>query len=253
MKKWHEKIVTITGGTSGIGEAISLNLLTHGMTVINLDRDINEESVKEINQKFSKHPGKLYARKVDISDACAVKKTFEWIEEKFSFVNVHINSAGVAHNVSLLDEDSTEKINNTIDINFKGTVCCAREAIRLIRKAEDFGMIINIGSIFGNVIPFPVDGNIYSATKFAVRAFSEIMRQELIVDEENKIRISCISPGMIKTNVRVSGGWKNTEEFYENRPYLLPKEIAAGVNYLLSTPYNVNVTELAIRAVGERF
>lgn len=250
MEKWHGKIVTVTGGSSGIGEAICLNLLTHGMTVINLDRDINEENVNEINEKFA---GKFFARKIDISDTSAVKKTFEWIEEKFSFVNVHINSAGVAHNISLLDDDSTEKINSTIDINFKGTVCCAREAIRLIRKSEDFGMIINIGSMFGSVIPFPIVGNIYSATKFAVRAFSEIMRQELVVGEENKIRVSCISPGMIKTNVRVSGGWKNTEEFYEQRPYLLPKEIAAGVNYLLSTPYNVNVTEIAIRAVGERF
>ena len=51
----------------------------------------------------------------------------------------------------------------------------------------------------------------------------------------------------------MTGGWENTEEFYKNRPYLEPKEIGSGVLYLLSTPYNVNVTELTIRSVGEKY
>lgn len=252
MDKWRNKVAVVTGASSGIGAAIALNLVTHGMTVINLDWNVDEEKVKEACNKAEKHGGKYFARETDISDMTSLKESFKWIEEKFSVINVHVNSAGVAHNVSVLDEDSEEKINKTIDINFKGTVHCAREAIRLIKKSQDYGIVINIASLFGHIIPFPIVGNVYSPTKFAVRAFSEIIRQELIVAGDEKIRVSNISPGTVKTNVRASGGWKNTEEFYKQRNYLDPQEIAASINYLLETPYNVNVTELTIRPVGEK-
>lgn len=255
MEKWRGKVAVITGASSGIGAEIALDLLKHGMTVINLDRNVDEEKVEQVNSEAAewKHGGKFFARQTDISDVKSLKESFKWIEEKFSIINVHVNSAGVAFNVAALDEGAEDKINNTIDINFKGTVHCTREAIRLIRKSMDYGMVINIGSMFGNVIPFPMVGNVYSATKFAVRAFSEIVRQELIVDGDEKIRVSTISPGTIKTNVRVTGGWENTEEFYKTRPCLDPKEVAASINYLMTTPYNVNITELSIRPVGERF
>lgn len=96
-------------------------------------------------------------------------------------------------------------------------------------------------------------GSVYTPTKFAVRAFSEVLRQELIVNGNDKIRVSNISPGTIKTNVRATGGWENIEEFYKHRPFLEPEEIANSVLYLLSTPYNVNVSELSIKPVGEKF
>lgn len=254
MEKWRGKISVVTGASSGIGCAVALELLKQGMIVINLDRNVDGEKVEQVNKEVREYGGKFFSRQTDISDLHSLKENFKWIEENFSFINVHVNAAGVAHNISVLGEegDAEEKINSTIDINFKGTVHCAREAIRLIRKSKDYGMLINIGSMFGNVIPFPMVGNVYSATKFAVRAFSEIVRQEMIVLGDEKIRVSTISPGTIKTNVRVTGGWE-TEEFYKNRPYLDPKEVAASVNYLLSTPYNVNVTELSIRPVGEKF
>lgn len=253
MEKWRGKTAVVTGASSGIGAAIALDLVNHGVTVINLDLNVDEEKVKEVNSIAVQRGGKFLARQTDIADMESLKASFKWIEEKFSVINVHVNAAGVAHNISALDKDAEEKINSTIDTNFKGMVHCAREAVRLIRKSEDYGMLINIGSMFAHVIPFPIVGNVYAATKFGVRAFTEIIRQELIVSGDEKIRISSISPGTIKTNVRVTGGWKNPEEFYKQRPYLDPKEVAASVIYLLTTPYNVNVTELSIKPVGEKF
>lgn len=256
MNKWKGKTATVTGGSSGIGKAVSLELLNHGMTVINLDRNVDEATVKEF-EKIAKQKGdgEYFARKCEITDMKAVKETFQWIEENFSSLNVHVNCAGVAHNVSLLSEqeDATEKINNTIDVNFTAAVNVTREAFRLIKKSEDYGMIINVASLFGHIIPFPIVGNVYAATKFAMKAFSEIIRQELVTTGCDKIRVSNISPGTIKTNVRVTGGWENMEEFYKQRPFLEPKEIGDAVIYLLSTPFNVNVTELTIRPVGEKF
>lgn len=255
MEKWRGKTVIVTGASSGIGEAIALELVSNGMTVINLDRNIDQTRTEEINKSAVTKGGKIFAHKCDVADMESLKETFAWIEEKFSFINVHVNCAGLAHNLSVLSDrdDAAEKINNTIDVNFTGCVHITRAAFRLIKKSDDYGMIINVASLFGHVIPFPIVGNVYAATKFAVRAFSEIIRQELIVSGCEKIRISNISPGMIKTNVRVTGGWENTEEFYSQRPHLDPKELGAAVLYLLNTPTNVNVTELTIRAVGEKF
>lgn len=206
MEKWRGKTAIVTGGSSGIGAAIVLDLVCNGMTVINLDRNIDEVKVEEINNKMASGvgSGRLYANKCDISDIKSLKETFKWIEETFSFISVHINCAGVGHNVAVLSdsEDATEKINNTIDINFTGAVHVTREAVKLIKKSNDYGMIINVASLFGHIIPFPIVGNIYAATKFAVRAFSEIVRQELIISGYEKIKISNISPGTVKTNVR---------------------------------------------------
>ncbi|XP_070507057.1 farnesol dehydrogenase-like [Chironomus tepperi] len=255
MDKWSGKTAIVTGGSSGIGAAVAYELVCNGMTVINLDKNIDETTVVELNNKMSTKGGKLYANKCDISDMKSLKETFKWIEETFSSVNVLINCAGLGHHLPVLSDrdDATDKINDTIDVNFKACVHVTREAVRLIKKTEDYGMIINVASVFGHYIPFPIVGNVYAATKFAVRAFSEIIRQELIISGCDKIKISNVSPGTVKTNVRVTGGWENTEEFYKNRPYLEPKEIGSAVLYLLSTPNNVNVTELTIRSVGEKF
>lgn len=252
MEKWNKKVTVVTGGSSGIGEAIVKTLLDHGLTVIILDRDIDELKVKKLCDE-AENKGKVFAHQTDISDMESIKQAFKWIEENFSTINIHINSAGVAYNVSLLGEESTDKINNTIDINFRGTIHVTREAVRLMRKSKDYCLIVNISSMFGHVIPFPMIGNVYTPTKFGVRAFSEVLRQELIVSGDEKIRVTNLSPGTIKTNVRKTGGWENIAEFYKQRPYLEPKEIAESILYLLSTPYNVNVSELSIKPIGERF
>jgi NADP+-dependent farnesol dehydrogenase len=253
MEKWSNQVAVVSGGSSGMGAAIVESLTNYNMTVINIDRNINEENIEQLNKKAEKHGGKVFGRQTDISDIKSLKETFKWIKEKFSVINIHVNSAGVAHNASLLGEDSTEKINNTIDINFRGTVHVTREAVKLMKRSNDNCIIINISSMFGNVIPFPMVGNVYTPTKFGIRAFSEVLRQELIVSGDEKIRVTNLSPGTIKTNVRKTGGWENTEEFYKQRPYLESKEIAKSILYILSTPYNVNVTELSIKPVGEKF
>lgn len=253
MEKWHKKVAVVTGGSSGMGAAIVEILSKHSMTVINLDRVIDKVKAKKLSEEAEKRGGKVFAHQTDISNMESLKQAFKWIEENFSVINIHINSAGVAHNASLLGEDSTDKINNTIDINFRGTIHVTREAVRLMRKSNDFCMIINISSMFGHVIPYPMIGNVYTPTKFGVRAFSEVLRQELIASDDEKIRVTNLSPGTIKTNVRKTGGWDNTENFYKQRPFLEPKEIAESILYLLSTPYNVNVTELSIKPVGEKF
>lgn len=136
----------------------------------------------------------------DISKLASIKEAFKEIEEKFKFIHILINNAGVlrAGNVLDLKEDTTENINKVIETNFIGPVHASREGYRLIRKSEDYGMIVNVCSNYGHNIMFPNIFGIYPATKYGVKAFSEILRQELIANGDEKVRVTNLSPGYDK-------------------------------------------------------
>ncbi|KAG5671255.1 hypothetical protein PVAND_001463 [Polypedilum vanderplanki] len=253
MDKWRGKIAVVSGASSGIGAAIIKDLAKHGVTVIGLAR--RSEKVEEISAASSHLDGKIFAKKCDISDQKSLKETFEWIEEKFSFIHILINNAGVLHKLSVLDtsDDATDKINSVINTNFTAVVHCTREGIRLMRKSEDFSIVININSIAGHSVYSGLHiSNVYSPTKHALTAFSEILRQELVVSGSEKIRVSNLSPGVVRTEIMVRGKAFKSDEDYNDVPHINSEDISNGVLYLLSTPYNVNVTQLTIKPVGER-
>lgn len=246
MDKWKGKVAVVTGASSGIGEAIVRDLAAHDMKVIGLARRV---------EKIPKIDDKVTAIKCDVSDLNSIKSAFQEIEEKFGEVHVLINNAGVALYVSVLEpsEEITRRLNEVIDINVKGLVHCTREAVRLIRKSDDYGIVINIGSIMDSTIPFPNPSSLYPATKHAVRAFTEIVRQELVASGCEKIKVCNISPGVVKTNIGHAGGRENPDEHYEKLPHLASEDISESVLYVLSAGRNVNVTQITIKPVGERF
>lgn len=254
MEKWSGKIAVVTGASSGIGEAIIKDLASHGLTVIGLAR--RSDIIEEIAGNFKNGSGKIHARKCDISDDRSMKETFHWIEETFETVHILINNAAVLSNGKILDQgdDVTEKLNAIINTNFTGLVHCTREAFRLMKKSNDYGMIININSVLGHVIPFSTARlNLYPPTKYALTAVSEVLRQELIAQNNGKIRVSNLSPGDVKTDIVVVGKLtENKDEHYKKVPHLLPEDVSQSVRFLLETPYNVNITQLTIKPVGER-
>jgi len=252
MDKWVGKVAVVTGASSGIGAAIVKDLAQHGLIVIGLAR--RSEKVEEIAEEMKNSSGKIYSHKCDVSDLNSVKETFKWIEEKFQKVHILINNAGLAYIGDILDpsEEQTNKLNEIINVNFTGLVHTSREAFRLMKAADDYGMIINMSSIVDSVIPFPSKSLVYPATKHAVRALTEIIRQELIVGNNDKIKVSNLSPGIVETNIVSAAGLENADQFYRNVACLQPKDISEGVIYLLSTPHNVNVTQLTIKPVGEK-
>jgi len=253
MDKWVGKIAVVTGASSGIGAAIVKDLAQHGLIVIGLAR--RSEKVDEIAEEMKNSPGKIYSHKCDVSDLNSVKETFKWIEEKFQKIHILINNAGVSFYEEILDpsDERTEQLNEVININFTGLVHTTRVAFRLMKAADDNGIIINVGSIYDNMIKFPNTSSIYPATKYAVRSLTEIIRQELIVADNDKIRVANVSPGIVRTNIGHAAGRKDADTFYDTRPCLEPEHISEGVIYMLSTPFNVNVTQITIKPVGERF
>jgi NADP+-dependent farnesol dehydrogenase len=250
MEKWKGKFAVVTGASSGIGKAITLSLIANDINVIGLAR--RAEKIEEISNSLESYRAKLYARHCDISDLNSIGQTFKWIEQQFDSISILVNNAGTDCEMSVFDESAgaADKISSVISTNFAGLVHCSREAVRLMRKSSDHGLLVNIGNSTSNGIPFfdDVQSNVYIPSKAAVNAFSEIARQELISTNCERIRVTNLCPGYVQNPERLEEDY-----FDQNEPHLEPKDIADGVIYVLSTPSNVNVTEITIKPVGEKF
>ncbi|CRL02303.1 CLUMA_CG015214, isoform A [Clunio marinus] len=252
MEKWIGKVAIVTGASAGIGEGIVKSLAKSGIHVVGLAR--RSEKVDEYVQQLGKTPGTIYSHKCDVSDLQSVKEAFKWIEEKFGFIHILINNAGVAYKMQILDEaDVTEKIDSILKTNVSGLVYCTREAVRLMKKADDYGMIVNVGSIVGHNIPFrPNSLNMYAPSKYAVTAVSEVLRQELINQNNQKIRVTNLSPGHVRTDMATPSN-VDPDEYYATKSVLMPEDVALTINFLLETPVHVNISQLTIKPVGEQF
>lgn len=192
MEKWVGKIAVVTGASAGIGAAIVSDFAKFGIHVIGLARRV--EKIEDLIKSLGPTIGKIHAYKCDVSDQESIKAAFKWIEEKFGNTHILVNNAGVVKNVGILDagDEAGNKLNEIISINFTGLIHCSREGFQLIKKSNNYGFIININSIAGQSVTF-IDGmkfNVYPATKHAVRATLEVLRQELISMKNNTIRVS---------------------------------------------------------------
>lgn len=244
MDYWKNKIAVVTRASGGIGLQILLDLAREGLTVIGLARTeakIEAAAAAELKESIA---GKIFARHCDISNIDSIRAAFQWIEEEFGVVHVIVNNAAAATKAgTTLDEAVPhEDISLAINTNLTGLVVCTREAYRLMKKHNDLGYIINMNSVRGHVSPlvFMNFTNVYSATKFAVTNHTETIRLDLAHEDNKRIRVTSLSPGLVKTQREglIGGGYSGT---YEKNPFLLPKDISDAVKYLLTLPPNVNV------------
>ncbi|CAG9803618.1 unnamed protein product [Chironomus riparius] len=247
MEKWEGKIAVVTGASSGVGAVVAEKLARNGINVIGLAR--RSEVIEENIKKLGELSGKIYARKCDLSDIQSIKDTFNWIEKTFGTINILVNNAGISGLNNVLKEgDEAEKlVNKMISTNFTGLVHCTRQSISLMKKSDDPSIIVNINSSLGHHVSYmDYSLGIYPATKFGVRAFSETARQELIYSGSMKIRISSISPGLIKTAM-------TADDFFNNFPILKPEDVADSLFYILSTPPSVNIQDILIKPNGAAY
>lgn len=142
-----------------------------------------------------------------------------------------------------------------IDLNLTAVVRCSRLAYKsMLQKPQNLGYIININSIHGHSIAQFDNGvqlGVYPASKYGITAATEVMRRELVNKGNRKIKITSLSPGLVKTNIlKAAGLSKEIEESFFENPFILPEDIANTIEYLLSTPEHVNIIEITVRPTG---
>ncbi|XP_014242864.1 dehydrogenase/reductase SDR family member 11-like [Cimex lectularius] len=248
MEKWVDRVALVTGGNSGIGFAITESLLDWGLIVISIDKDItNLQKLNETGKWISAKGQRLHPLMVDLCDEDQVIRAFQWAENNLNTIDLLVNNAGVGGTLSLLSGNTSEW-KRLLDVNVIAFSLCAVQAVALMRKTKNQqGQIINITSNLANFVPTYAPFHFYAATKHAAKAFTEGLRQELI-DIEIPIRITSISPGLVKTGILKSSlGIDMDKLVFDKHPSITPHDVAASLEYILSTPIHVTINEVAIR------
>lgn len=192
MEKWIGKVAVVTGASAGIGAAIFKDLARHKVVVIGLARRSEriEALIKELDETAEPN---AYAYKCDVSDSKQVDEAFKWIESKFGSVDVLVNNAGFSRNTTFLEkgEESYQKMVEVLNTNVLGLTRCTRAAYHLMEQNDNYGLIININSIAGHYLPFICYSmNMYAASKHAVTALTETIRQDLVIAGNKKVRVT---------------------------------------------------------------
>ncbi|XP_071452613.1 farnesol dehydrogenase-like [Hetaerina americana] len=252
MERWVGKVAVVTGASAGIGAAIVEALVRHGMIVVGLAR--REEIIQDMAKKLSGEKGKLYALKADVSDEAQVANAFQWVKENLKTLHVLVNNAGVLGDIPMTEPIDSMVFRRIFDVNVIGLSLCTSEGLRLMReKGVDDGHIIHINSISGHSIhPTPGTGGIpYIASKHCVTVLTEGLRREL-VERGSKIRVTSISPGVVKTEIFAVSNDRRASTIFQNNPSLDPKDIADALIYALGAPPNVQIHDIIIKPVGEK-
>ena len=194
MKSFSGKVAAITGAGSGIGQATAIALAKEGCHLA--ISDISRESLDNTIELLAGYPVNISTHVVDVSDREAVYKYAEDTVTTHGKVNLIMNNAGVGLGETV-DNMSYENFEWLMNINFWGVVYGTKAFLPHLKQAGE-GHIINISSVFG-IISVPTQ-SAYNAAKFAVRGFTESLREELDIAGD-PVSATCVHPGGVKTNI----------------------------------------------------
>ncbi len=241
MENAKEKVVLITGASSGIGEATARVLAASGAKVVLGAR--RTERLEAIASDIRNAGGTAEFQRLDVADAQSVAAFVAFAAARFGRVDVLFNNAGIMP-LSPMNALKTSEWNDIIDINIKG-VLNGIAAVLPIMEAQGHGQIINTASTGAHAVG--ASCAVYCASKYAVRAISEGLRQET-----DKIRVTVISPGVTTTELGHDITDANAAELLTQlrTTSLSPEAVANAVLFAISQPAGVDVNELVIRTVA---
>ncbi|HTO19397.1 MAG TPA: SDR family NAD(P)-dependent oxidoreductase [Pseudomonas sp.] len=194
MKSFHDKVAAITGAGSGIGRSLALNLARQGCELAL--SDVNEQGLAETVEQVRRFEVRVSHQRVDVADFEAVRQWADQVMIDHGRVNLIFNNAGVAHG-GTVEGNALDDYHWIMNINFWGVVHGTKAFLPYL-KASGAGHIVNVSSVFGL---FAQPGmSAYNATKYAVRGFTESLRQELDIASCG-VSASCVHPGGIRTNI----------------------------------------------------
>ncbi|MBA2650787.1 MAG: SDR family oxidoreductase [Tatlockia sp.] len=246
MPDLKDKIILITGASSGIGQACSRLFAKAGAKLILCAR--RKERLDNLAKELQEaHGTESLALLLDVQDKIEVQNRINNLPEPWQAIDMLVNNAGLALSSDPIQHGSLANWDTMIDTNIKGLLYITRTILPGM-LARQRGHIINIGSIAGHEC-YP-NGNVYCATKFAVRALTKSMRLDL---NGTPIRVSEIAPGAVETEFS-EVRWQNKEKaksFYEDFDPLLAEDIADAAHYCLTRPQHVDIAEMLIMPTAQ--
>jgi NADP-dependent 3-hydroxy acid dehydrogenase YdfG len=242
----QDKIVVITGASSGMGEATARHLAQQGAKVVLGAR--RAERLEALVNDIKSAGGEALAVTTDVTNRADVAKLVDTAVEIFGRVDVLINNAGIMP-LSHLETLKVDEWEQMIDVNIKGVLYGIAAALPHM-KAQKSGHIITTASVAGHLV-FPAS-SVYSGTKFAVRAICEGLRQEV---KEYNIRTTILCPGAVKTELleHISDeAVKTANSDYVNQVGIPAESYARIAAFAISQPDEVDVNEIIFRPTAQQ-
>jgi NADP-dependent 3-hydroxy acid dehydrogenase YdfG len=235
-----DKIIVITGASSGIGEATALLLAEHGVKLVLMAR--RKERLDVLAEKVIALGSDALVIQVDLTDRQQVRLAFDKVYEHFGKVDVLVNNAGLMP-VSFMDKLKIDEWDRMIDVNLRGLLYCIAGVLPDMKERRS-GHIINISSVAGRRV-WPGFA-VYNATKFGVTALSEAMRMELT--STYNIKITVIEPGAVATELTQTITDQDILESFAKRRItpLHANDIARAIIYSITQPDHVNISEVVV-------
>jgi NADP-dependent 3-hydroxy acid dehydrogenase YdfG len=245
---FEDRIVLITGASAGFGESTAREFARHGARLILIARR-GERLARLATELKQSYGTETLCRTIDLRDLPGTAASLEALPAQWKKVDILVNNAGLSRGLGKLHEGSMEDWEEMIDVNIKGLLAVSRAVIPWMVE-RNCGHVINIGSIAGRDV-YP-GGNVYCATKYAVRALNRGMSIDLL---GTPIRVSTVDPGLAETEfslVRFRGDEERAAVPYQGVRALDAVDVAEAIVWTASRPEHVNVSELVIMPTAQR-
>lgn len=241
-----DKVAIVTGASSGIGRATAQSLAKKGVRVVLGAR--RRDRLDELASEIQSVGGQALSFVTDVAQRQSCEDLIRYTIEQWGRIDILVNNAGLMP-LSFIKNLHVDEWDRMIDVNIKGVLYCTAAALPHMLTAKS-GHIVNVSSVAGRIV-FPA-GSVYCATKHAVTAFSEGLRQEL--STRKNIRVTCIEPGVVTTELTSTITDESLQEYVEGAKKmaaLQSQDIADAILYAVFSPNHVNVNEILIRPTAQ--
>ncbi|XAZ81993.1 SDR family oxidoreductase (plasmid) [Fibrella sp. ES10-3-2-2] len=241
----NEKVIVITGASSGLGEAAARHLSSLGATVVLGAR--RADRIETLAKEIQDQGGQALAMATDVTQRDQVTKLVDAAVDQFGRVDVILNNAGIMP-LSPMDRLNVEEWDTMIDVNIKG-VLNGIAAVLPYMKAQKSGQIINTSSVAGHKVF--TGSAVYSATKYAVRALTEGLRMEV---KPYNIRTTIVCPGAVQTELLdhiTEADIQQANQDYVGAVGISPGSFARVVAFAISQPEDVDINEVIFRPTSQ--
>jgi 3-hydroxy acid dehydrogenase / malonic semialdehyde reductase len=241
------KTTFITGASSGIGKACAELFAKEKSNLILTARRLAR--LKSLANELEKeHKIKVKCIQLDVRNYEQVEEAINSLETKWKRIDILINNAGLSRGLDKIYEGKKEDWDEMIDTNVKGLAYVTRHILPLMIKRKK-GHVINIGSTAGHDV-YPA-GNVYAATKFAVKALSQSTRLDVL---DKGIKVTSVDPGMVESEfslIRFRGDKEKAKSVYKGLIPLKPKDVAEAVLFCATRPDAVNINQIILTPLAQ--